>query len=172
MRRTHLLAVISLSFVLSATTGCRPDQERDVPPRADASEQAAPRSERGDDPVEVTGCLTAGPEQKRFLLTAERNPIASASPRVDSEAPTFTYELVGGQDLGRHVNHQVTVRGRLDEEKDKAEFEQSQSKEAEPTPRGDTPTVTSTEEVEVQVRRIFIESVTPTAEGCGPADSR
>ena len=166
MRPTHLIAVIPLSFVLTATTACRPDHEREIPPRAEA---AAPlEAERSDDPVTVTGCLTAGPAQKNFVLTAEADPMTSTTVRTAAgTAPTYTYELVGGDNLGQHLNRQVTVRGRLDEEKDRAEFEQTQrSRDPGQTPDGDTPTVTSTEEVEVRVRRIFIESVSPTAQDC------
>lgn len=166
MRPTHLIAVIPLSFALTATTACRPDHERDIPPRADA---AAPlEAERGDDPVSVTGCLTAGPAQKNFVLTAEADPMTSTTARTAAGVlPTFTYELVGGDNLGQHLNRQVTVRGRLDEEKDAAEFERTRrSRAPEQTPDGDTPTVTSTEEVEVRVRRLFIESVTPTGQDC------
>ena len=170
MRTTYIAAVLPLSFALVTTTACRPDHEREIPPRAEAAAPEAPQSERGDEPVEVTGCLTAGPAQKNFVLTAQPQPVGSVAPRVDNEKATFTYELVGGQNLAQHVNRQVTVRGRLDDEKDKAEFEQTQkSTEPEATPGGDTPTVTSTQEVEVRVRRIFIESVTPTAERCDAA---
>jgi hypothetical protein len=150
------IGVLSLAL---ATTGCSPDEgDNRVPPRA----------ERGDDPISVQGCLTAGPEQQKFVLTAASTPMTTTTARVAGQTqPTYTYELVGGQNLDQHAGHQVTVRGRLDDEKDDAEFEQQREAVVdEPTPRGDTPTVTSTEKVEVEVRRIFVEAVEGTGQPC------
>ena len=157
--RTVLIHGIALLGLALAASGCRPDN---------GDHQVPPRAERGDDPISVQGCLTAGPEQENFVLTAASTPMTTTTARVAGQTqPTFTYELVGGQNLGQHVGQQVTVRGRLDDEKDDAEFEQQrESAVDEPTPRGETPTVTSTEQVEVEVRRIFVEGVEGTGQAC------
>jgi hypothetical protein len=157
--RNVLIYGISLLSLAFASTGCRPD---------DGDNKIPPRAERGDDPVSVQGCLTAGPNQQNFVLTASSNPMTTTTARVAGQTqPTFTYELVGGQNLGEHVGQQVSVRGRLDDAKDDAEFEQSRETAVDkPTPQGDTPTVTSTEEVEVEVRRIFVEAVERTGQSC------
>jgi hypothetical protein len=157
--RTVLIYGISLLSLALASTGCRPD---------DGDNQVPPRAERGDDPISVQGCLTAGPEQKKFVLTAASTPMTTTTARVAGQTqPTFTYELVGGQNLDQHVGQQVSIRGRLDDEKDDAEFEQQrESAVDQPTPRGDTPTVRSTEQIEVEVRRIFVEAVEGTGQAC------
>ena len=157
--RTVLIFTIALLSMAMATAGCTPDN---------GDHQVPPRAERGDDPISVEGCLTAGPEQQKFVLTAASTPMTTTTARVAGQTqPTFTYELVGGQNLGQHAGQQVTVRGRLDEEKDDAEFEREREAVVdEPTPRGETPTVTSTEQVEVEVRRIFVEAVEGTGQPC------
>lgn len=157
--RTVLIVAIALLSMALATAGCTPDNgEHEIPPRA----------ERGDDPISVQGCLTAGPEDQKFVLTAASTPMTTTTARVAGRTqPTYTYELVGGQYLDQHAGQQVTVRGRLDDEKDDAEFEREREAVVdEPTPRGDTPTVTSTEQVEVEVRRIFVEAVEGTGQPC------
>jgi hypothetical protein len=157
--RTVLIFATALLSMTMATAGCTPDNgEHQVPPRA----------ERGDDPISVQGCLTAGAEQQKFVLTAASTPMTTTTARVAGRTqPTFTYELVGGQNLDQHAGQQVTVRGRLDDEKDDAEFEREREAVVdEPTPRGDTPTVRSTEKVEVEVRRIFVEAVEGTGQPC------
>lgn len=157
--RTVLIFAIALLSMAIVTAGCTPDN---------GDHQVPPRAERGDDPISVQGCLTTGADQQKFVLTAASTPLTTATARVAGQTqPTFTYELVGGQNLDRHAGQQVTVRGRLDDEKDDAEFEQERKAVVdEPTPRGDTPTVTSTEQVEVEVRRIFVEAVEATGQPC------
>ena len=155
MSAIHVATLLSLAL---AGTACRPDDnDHTVPPRAE-----------GDNvPVTVNGCLTSGPNQQRFVLTAATEPMTSTAVRAAGAAPTFTYELVGGENLADHVGRQVTVHGRLDDAMDSAEFEEEQKARVdENTPRGETPTVKSTEEVEVEVRRLFIESVEASREPC------
>ena len=157
--RTVLIFAIALLSMALATAGCTPDN---------GDHQVPPRAERGDAPISVQGCLTAGPEQQKFVLTAASTPMTTTTARVAGQTqPTYTYELVGGQNLDQHAGQQVTVRGRLDDEKDDVDFEREREAVVdEPTPRGDTPTVTSTEEVEVEVRRIFVEAVEGTGQPC------
>jgi hypothetical protein len=155
MSAIHVASLLSLALAGSA---CRPDDnDHTVPPRAE-----------GDNvPVTVNGCLTAGPNQQRFVLTAATEPITSTAVRATGSAPTFTYELIGGRNLADHVGRHVTVHGRLDDAVDSAEFEKERKAPVDaPTPRGETPTVKSTEEVEVEVRRLFIESVEASSEPC------
>ena len=154
MSAIHVASLLSLAL---AATACRPDNDHTVPPRA----------ARGDAPVSVNGCLTAGPEQRRFVLTAASQPLTSTAVRAVGSAPTYTYELVGGENLDAHLGQRVTVHGRLDGVADSAEFEQQREEAVDTaTPRGDTPTVTSTETVEIEVRRLFIESVEASTEPC------
>lgn len=156
--RMSVTCALGLASLAIAGSGCRPDdKDHTVPPRA----------ARDSAPISVNGCLTAGPDQKRFVLTADAPPLSSTAVRSTGSSPTFTYELVGGQNLSEHLGRRVTVHGRLDAAQDSAEFErQRESAVDTPTPRGETPTVTSTEEVEIEVRRLFIESVEGTAEAC------
>jgi hypothetical protein len=62
---------ITLIGLALAASACRPDdRDHTVPPRAD----------RGDAPISVNGCLTAGPEQQKFVLTAASAVRASGHP--------------------------------------------------------------------------------------------
>ena len=92
--RTILIHGIALLGLALAASGCRPDN---------GDHQVPPRVERGDDPISVQGCLTAGPEQENFVLTAASTPMTTTTARVAGQTqPTFTYELVG--EIGRaHV---------------------------------------------------------------------
>jgi hypothetical protein len=154
---TSAIRVASLLSLALAGTACRPDKDHTVPPRAESDNV----------PIRVNGCLTAGPDLKRFVLTAASAPLTSAAVRSTGAAPTYTYELFGGQNLAEHLGRRVTVHGRLDDVADSAAFEREREAAVDAaTPRGDTPTVTSTEEVTIEVRRLFIESVDSTNESC------
>lgn len=156
--RMRLMNGLALMSLVLASSACRPDdRDHTVPPRA----------ERSDEPISVSGCLTAGSEQQKFVLTARSAPLTSTAVRATGTAPTYTYELVGGENLARHLGRGVTVHGRLDEEEDSAEFERRREAPVDTaTPRAETPTVTSTELVEIEVRRLFVESVVPSGESC------
>ena len=156
--RTILIHGIALLSLALAAAGCRPDtDDHTVPPRA----------ERNDEPISVSGCLTSGAEQKNFVLTAASAPLTSTAARVAGTTPTFTYELVGGENLDRHLGRQVTVHGRLADEKDDAEFTRRREEPVdEQTPRGQTPTVASKEEVNIEVRRLYVESVDSNGDTC------
>lgn len=59
--RTCLMNVTLIGLAL-ASSACRPDdRDHTVPPRAD----------RGDAPISVNGCLTAGPGNQKSEPTAE-----------------------------------------------------------------------------------------------------
>jgi hypothetical protein len=68
---------ITLIGLALAASACRPDdRDHTVPPRAD----------RGDAPISVNGCLTAGLEQQKVGLTAASAPMASAAVRASGHS--------------------------------------------------------------------------------------
>ena len=104
------------------------------------------------------------------MLTAEANPVNSTTARAGAGTlPTYTYELVGGQNLKDHPREQVTIKGRLDEDKDRVEVEKKERSEQATDQKGSTPIVDLKQEVDLRVRRLFVESVTPTGQPCDSA---
>jgi hypothetical protein len=147
--------------------------------RQDASEQtiakdAATADAADGDEVTITGCLTGAPDRGAFVVTANRDALASSTLRSGSgEVPTYTYELVGGTDLQAHVGRTVQVRGRLDDDRnDEVDIDNKDKVELPKTQVGGddvTPAIETKEEVELQVRRLHVASVTPTGSACQAA---
>jgi hypothetical protein len=158
-RGTILPLVIATALMAGA---CGRDQD---------SKPAVPGDPVSGDFVTVTGCLTSAPDRAAFVLSADRNALTSGGLYSRSgEVPTYTYELVGGSDLSKHAGQRVSITGRLDDDRDDEVDAEVESKTKEP-PRqsGDdkvTPAIETNEEMEIRVRRLRVESVTPTGSGC------
>src|SRR5687768_1692344 len=102
-----------LSLLLAAGLGAAACSGRDD------SEQAITGEPVSGDHVTVTGCLTGAADRAAFVLTADRSALTSGALYSGSgEVPTYTYELVGGNDLAAHVGRKVSVKGRLDDDRD------------------------------------------------------
>src|SRR5687768_3653454 len=97
----RMLLPISLAIAVVATSGCeRPDKKDDV----------VGTSGRGS---VVTGCVTSD-AQGRFVLTADRNDVASIGTVATSgTVPTYLYQLVGGSGLQEYVGKRVEIRGQV-----------------------------------------------------------
>jgi hypothetical protein len=136
-----------------------------------------PRQERGEnrdatpsDELTVTGCLTASARGDRFVLTPlKKDPLAAEmTTRTTDVAPTYTYELRGGQNLRAHVGQQVSITGVLDRgfEKD-AEMDRERETQAAPArPDAPKPTVETKEKAELELRRLQVKSVKSIGKPC------
>ena len=169
MRRTGLF--LGIIFAVSiGSTACG----RNADERARTQEAALAADPAKGDEVTVTGCLSAAADRGAFVVTADRNALTSGALYANSgETPTYTYELTGSAaDLAAHVNQQVEVRGRLDDDhKDQAKVdEEEKTKHPEVQSGKDkvAPAIETDTEMEINVRRLAVASVTPTGRPCMP----
>jgi hypothetical protein len=167
MRLSGLFIPIVCGVALTATA-CGRAEER----KATQEAALATRAQTTGKEVTVTGCLTSAPDRGAFVVTADRNALASGALQSGSgEVPTYTYELVNASgDLTPHVGRQVEVKGHLDPDRDDEVDVDTKDKTKEPPTRvgGDTvtPAVETRSEIEIQVRRLHVVSTTPTGQPC------
>jgi hypothetical protein len=167
MRRVGIFTLFLFSMTLTSAACNRQGEEA-------ARQPAAVADARGDgEEITVTGCLTAAPDRSAFVVTATRDALASSTVQATGgEAPTYTYELVGGADLHAHVGQQVAVKGRLDSDgKNEIDIDNERKTEQPETRAGNdtvTPAIETKEEIELQVRRLHVSSVMPTGNGACP----
>ena len=75
--------------------------------------KASERYKRNPAILTVTGCLERGNDANTFMLTKVPNPLTdSVAASAGAAAPTITYQLTGGENLGAHVGHTIQVTGR------------------------------------------------------------
>jgi hypothetical protein len=120
------------------------------------------------DTVSVTGCVTASADGKSYVLTADPNPLASTTARsAGTNLETFTYALVGGQNLKPEIGRKVTVTGRLEKAKDRVDAD---TKDVSEQPRTDKPggsaQVESKQDIDINIRQQRVETVKPTGQPC------
>lgn len=185
MKRTHLLANLSLVGVLSVgvamTSGCGRSDESESAREAGATgpadtTQAQGMPENGQD-LTVTGCLTANIDGRSYALTPSDSPNTPTGAGMAMPGrSTITYELVGNtEDFRPHANTVVTARGREDASAMReAEVEREDEGQARGA-QGDngTPMVETKEEVDVNVRRLHVTGVVASGNACpslGPTD--
>ena len=167
MRLSGFHLPIVLGIAITAVACGRAEQRR-----ADQSAALDSRAQQTGDEVTITGCLTSAPDRGAFVVTADRNALASGALHSGSgEVPTYTYELVDSTaDLSPHVGRQVEVKGRLDRDRDdEVDIEAKDKSKESPTRVGNdtvTPAVETKEEIEINVRRLHVLSATPTGQPC------
>jgi hypothetical protein len=168
MRRIGLVLglISSVGLVLS---GCnRTAENRSEQQRAALEEQG----QLPGDQIKVTGCLTSAPDRNAFVVTPDRDALATSTlTATQGEAPTFTYELAGDtSNLPAHVGQQVAVIGRLDDaRKDEVDADDESEVKLPATQSGNdtvTPAIETKTEVEIKVRRLDVSAVMPTGKPC------
>lgn len=165
MRHTGVVVGLIVSIALGSAACSRSAED------ADPTRDAAASGEN----VTITGCLTTAADRGAFVVTADRNALTSGALHAgDGETPTYTYELTGNtNDLAQHVNQQVEVTGRLDDDRDdEVKVDQEQKTELPRTQSGDekvTPAVETDTEIEINVRRLNVSSVRQTGRTCSAA---
>jgi hypothetical protein len=166
--RLSVLLIPAMFAVAVTSTACGRAEERQATQEA----ALATRAQTTGKEVTVTGCLSAAPDRAAFVVTADRNALASGAMQSNTgEVPTYTYELVDSSaDLTPHVGRQVEIKGHLDPDRDDEVDVQTKDKTREAPARvgGDTvtPAVETKEEIEIQVRRLHVVSATPTGQPC------
>ena len=117
----------------------------------------------------VTGCVTSD-AQGRYVLTADRSDLGSAGTAATSGAvPTYTYQLVGGQDLPNHVGNKVEVVGHVSSKEADAEFK-NKTRSDQPRPDADAPKprVETREKIDLEIRQMQVQSVRALGASCTP----
>jgi hypothetical protein len=151
-KRTLICAAAVLNLVIAAACSSARGDER-----------------KGDDgdTVTVAGCLTSSPDG-RFALTAAPDAGVMATARaMDNERNTFSYVLIGGDNLQSHVGKRVEVVGTVTGKTEDFEREATKKTEAAPaTAGGDTPTVKTHEDIDMTVRQLNVREVRAVAPTC------
>ena len=167
MGRTGLLLGLICSTALGSAACTRNADER-----ARTQEAALAADPTKGDEITVTGCLSAAADRRAYVVTAERNALTSGALYANSgETPTYTYELTGNtSDLASHVNRQVEVTGRLDDDrKDHATVDDEETTKGQEVQSGKdkvTPAIETDTEMNIQVRRLDVSSVHSTGRPC------
>ena len=158
MKRRTLIWVAALNFAV-AGVGCSSARgnERDADKNANGS----------GDTVTVAGCLSSG-QDGRFALTAAPDAAVSTTARaMDDERNTYSYVLIGGDNLQAHLGKRVEVIGTVSG--GTQDMEQKDTKKTEAAPAasgGDTPTVKTKEEIDLEVRQLNVRQVRDLAPTC------
>jgi hypothetical protein len=126
------------------------------------------------DTVTVNGCLTASPGGKSFVLTADQNDLATTTMRsAGTNTETFTYALIGGENLQTQVGRKVSITGHLEKAKDRVDAD---TKDVSQQPRTDKPggtaKVESKQDIDIRIRQLRVESVKATGQPCDAAPKK
>lgn len=120
------------------------------------------------DTVTIAGCLNGTPDN-RFALTSTSDAVGAIAGRstAGDERETYSYILIGGENLQQHIGKRVQVVGTLTGDTRQVEHD-GKAKAEVPNATGgdDKPTVKTTEEVEVQVRQLNVREVRPVTGDC------
>lgn len=131
--------------------------------RGDESGDQARESGSGD-AVTISGCLTG--QDGNFVLTAAPDAAGAVAARaVADERETFSYVLIGGDNLQEHAGKRVEVVGTIEGRAGRIDHDASKTTAAAPA-GGETPTVATKEEIEIEARRLTVQEVRPVAGTC------
>jgi hypothetical protein len=158
VKRRTLIYATALTFAV-AGVGCSSasGDERALGGNANSS----------GDSVTIAGCLSTS-QDGRFALTAAPGAAVSTTARaMDDERNTYTYVLVGGDNLQAHLGKRVEVIGTVSGGTQDLETKNTRKTEAAPAAGGgDTPTVKTKEEIDVEVRQLNVRQVRDLAPTC------
>jgi len=134
--------------------------------RGEEARNSGPDSGSGD-AVTIAGCLTSAPDGRFALTAAPDAAVNTAARAMDNERDTYSYVLVGGDNLPAHLGKRVEVTGTLTGKTRDLEQEATSKTQAPPaTAGGDTPTVKTTEDIDMTVRQLNVQTVRELAPTC------
>ena len=125
------------------------------------------RASGSGDEVTIAGCLSGA--GGRFALTAAPDAGAAIAGRsvTGDERETYSYVLIGGNNLQEHLGKRVEVTGTIVGGAKDVEHEATKKTEQpDATGSGDKPTVKTQEDVEVEVRQLNVREVRAAAGNC------
>jgi hypothetical protein len=133
---------------------------------------AAQKTAKPANAVTVQGCLTKG-TTNQFVLTPTTagDPLSSSvEAKTHAVVPTYTYQLMGGQNLDAYVGKIVSAKGTVtggDQAAAKVdETQERQASRSAATPQGKTPEVKTESKAKIEVRQLAVQSVTSTGQSC------
>jgi hypothetical protein len=130
-------------------------------------ERDATAGSSSGDTVTIAGCLTSSPDGRFALTAAPDAAVATAARAMDNERDTYSYVLVGGDNLQAHLGKRVEVIGTITGKTQDFEREATKKTETAPaTAGGDTPTVKTREDVDIEVRQLNVREVRDIAPTC------
>lgn len=156
-RTTLFCAAVALSFSVAgaACSSARGDEaERDTRPGGSG------------DTVTISGCLSSSADGRFALTAAPGAAVATVARAAADEAKTYTYILIGGENLQSHLGKRVEVTGTLTGKSQELDHDAKTKTEQPRTSAGDTPTVSTKEEVEIGVRQMTVSQVREVAPTC------
>lgn len=128
------------------------------------------KNDKNTDHVTVTGCLSANPASKLYVLTTTPKGMADAAGAVANAPTTITYELSGGNGLQNEVGSEIEVVGTTD--RGNVKTVESETKQSGAPRNGQTsdakPKVQTKTETKVAVRALHVESFRHIASNCKP----
>jgi hypothetical protein len=123
------------------------------------------KANRSGETVTIAGCLSSGADG-RFALTAAPDAAVSTTARaMDDERDTYSYVLIGGDNLPAHLGKRVEVTGTLAGGTQDLEQQDTTKTESAPV-AGNTPTVKTKEEIDLEVRQLTVREVRDLAPTC------
>ena len=158
MKRRTLIWVAALNFAV-AGVGCS---------SARGDERGADNKPNSSgDTVTIAGCLSTGQDGRFALTAAPDTAVSTAARAMDDERNTYSYVLVGGDNLQAHLGKRVEVTGTLSGGTKDMEHKDTKKTETAPAAGGkDTPTVKTREEIDLEVRQLNVREVRDLAPTC------
>jgi hypothetical protein len=132
-------------------------------------------------PITVTGCLGAGPDQNSFTLTTSAGkpgPVGTAGTieestgrivqKPDIKTVIYTIEPIATVDLRPHVGHTVEVKGVEPSSQNQVNTTEKERPGASTAAGGEQPkpTVETTAKTEIVARRLTVSAVKQIAKDC------
>ena len=157
MKRRTLIWVAALNFAVAgvACSSAR-GNERDGETKANSSA----------DTKTVTGCLSTGSDGRYALTAAPDAAVATTARAMGNERNTYSYVLIGGDNLQAHLGKRVEVVGTVSGRKQDMEHKDTIKSESAPAAGTGTPTVKTKEEIDLEVRQLNVREVRDVAPTC------
>jgi hypothetical protein len=155
MARQTCATSLVLCTVVFASACSRGEETKTVTPEVQTQ-----RSQAGNMPMTIAGCVKAGDAADTYVLTAAR---------AEGSADSATYQLVGAQtaNLREQIGRRVEVSGTLEAQQEIAAQATAQAKpkdDERPTGTAGTPTVQT--KTEIDIKRLSVASIKPLGDKC------
>lgn len=169
MRRLPMWTAGLLTVTIGMAACGRSDAPAETSSQGRPAQATGASASGGADQVTVNGCLSAGPNGT-FVLTASAGAEVAVAARAGSGTrETYSYQLVGGQNLQEHLGRRVEVTGKLNEDVDdevEMETNRESSTAAKSGGQDVTAKVETKEEVDIEVRQLQVGTVRQVAGTC------
>lgn len=152
-RQTFATSLVFCTLVWASA--CNRGEE----PKTVTPEVQTQRSQAGNMPMTIAGCVKAGDAADTYVLTAAR---------AEGSADSATYQLVGTQaaQLRDQVGRRIEVSGTLEAQQEIASQAKAQAKPDSDRPTGTAGTPTVQTKTEIDIKRLTVASIKPLGDKC------